>query len=106
MTHKPDLAEFEPTMGWHSLPASDKQLALLGKLGFDARSVKSRGQAKVLLDSFFGRKAKGLATVRQVQHLKRMGHVSPDTATFEEAKAFLDAKWGGQRKSKHIPANA
>ena len=35
----------------------------------------------------------GLASARQVLWLRKLGHPTPELATFEEAKQFLDAKW-------------
>jgi hypothetical protein len=37
------------------------------------------------------RRQLGLATPKQVRVLRRRGHPHPETATFEEAREFLDA---------------
>ena len=47
-----------------------------------------------MLDKLFLRRDLGLASARQVLWLRKLGHPTPELATFEEAKQFLDAKWG------------
>jgi superfamily II DNA or RNA helicase len=90
-----DLADFNPTMGWHGEPVSPKQQELLARYGIDADTVTSRGQASAIIDKLFLRMRLGLASAKQVRWLKRLGHPQPELATFEEAKAFLDNAWGG-----------
>jgi superfamily II DNA or RNA helicase len=84
------LAEFVPTMSWHAQPPSDKQLEVLTRFGLSAAAVSNKGQASVLLDRLIARRRLRLATPKQVRLLRRHGHPSPETATFEEAGKFLD----------------
>jgi len=55
--------------------------------------VLSKGHASLLLDRLITRRKLGLATPKQVRVMRRYGHGRPETATFEEAKAFLDAQF-------------
>ena len=55
--------------------------------------ITCKGQAGALLDKLFLRRDLGLASARQVLWLRKLGHPTPELATFEEAKQFLDAKW-------------
>lgn len=88
-----ELADFVPTMGWHGDPATGKQKAILSKFGVDPGTISCKGQAGALLDKLFLRRDLGLASARQVLWLRKLGHPTPELATFDEAKQFLDAKW-------------
>ena len=87
------LAEFSPTMGWHDDAPSDKQLAVLARFGMDGAAIQTKGHASFLLDRLITRRQLGLATPKQVRVLRRHGHPNPETATFQEASAFLDARF-------------
>jgi hypothetical protein len=93
------LAEFEPTMGWHSDAPTARQLQVLGRFGFDARQVTCKGHAAAILDRIFMRGQLKLATPKQLRWLTKLGHPDPQLATFDEAKLFLDEKF-----SKRSPA--
>ena len=86
------LAEFTPTMGWHFEAPSAKQLAFLSKAGISPGTVRCRGHASMLIDRIMTRRDIGLATPKQVRVMRRLGYESPETATFEDARAFLDEK--------------
>lgn len=88
------LANYEPEAGWESDAPSAKQIEILERNGFDSTAIKTRGQASRLMDLIFTRRSMGLATPKQLKWLIRLGHISPATATFEEATAFLDEKFG------------
>ena len=85
------LADFMPTMAWHAAPPTERQLEILKRFGLSTESILSKGHASLLLDRLITRRQLGLATPRQVRVLRRRGHPHPETATFEEAGAFLDA---------------
>jgi superfamily II DNA or RNA helicase len=87
------LAEFAPTMRWHGDAPTDKQLAVLGRFGIDTSCVQTKGHASLLLDRLITRRKLDLATPKQVRVLRRYGHPHPETATFKEAGAFLDARF-------------
>jgi len=84
-----DLAEFVPTMRWHEDEPTEKQRTLIARFGLDPDSVRNKGHASALLDKLFLRRNLNLATAKQVRWLERMGYPHYETATFEEASAFL-----------------
>jgi superfamily II DNA or RNA helicase len=96
-----ELAEFEPTMPWHSDGVTIKQIKMLGRYGIDHRNVASKGHAAAILDRIFSRSRLQLATPKQLLWLRKLGHPKPELATFQEAKQFLDEKFG-----KRSPATA
>jgi len=92
------LADYEPETAWESQPPTDRQSELLARAGFDLGRITCKGHASKLIDLLFRRREFGLATPKQVRWLARLGHPSPSLATFEEASAYLDQKFGGRRK--------
>jgi len=84
------LADFVPTMAWQEQSPSDKQLDVLARFGIDRKSIRCKGQASLLLDRLITRRQLGLATPKQVRVMRRRGHPSPETASFEEAREFLN----------------
>ena len=87
------LAEYVPTMVWQGHAPTSKQLDVLAKFGLDTMSILTKGHASMILDRLFTRRQLGLATPKQVRVMRRCGHRHPETATFEEAKEFLDARF-------------
>jgi superfamily II DNA or RNA helicase len=87
------LAEFTPLMQWQGDPPTAKQLDVLSRFGIDGNAILTKGHASLLLDRLITRRQLGLATPKQVRVLRRHGHPHPETATFKEAGAFLDAKF-------------
>jgi type I site-specific restriction endonuclease len=87
------LAEYVPTMAWQAQSPTSKQLDVLKNFGLDTMGVLSKGHASLLLDRLITRRKLGLATPKQVRVMRRYGHGRPETATFEEAKAFLNAQF-------------
>ena len=88
------LAEFVPVMQWQGDAPSDKQLEILAKFGIDTDAVLTKGHASFLLDRLITRRKMDLATPKQVRMLRRYNHPRPELATFKEAKAYLDFKFG------------
>ncbi len=97
-----ETAEFEPEFGWEASPASERQIEMLEKAGIDIEGM-TRGKASKVIDLLFMRRDRGLASPKQLRLLKRLGHPSPATETFEGASKWIDAKLGG-RKGPQIPA--
>lgn len=91
--HQPDIVDYEPTMGWHSMPPTAKQVELLKKQRIPEEAIKSRGHATELINRIFARRNLRLASINQVIWLRRLGHPHPAAATFKEAKQFLEQKW-------------
>lgn len=87
------LAEFQPTMRWHSEAVSPKQSELLARYGIDPLTVLSKGQASAILDKLFTRLRLNLATAKQVRWLRRYRYPKPELATFQEASQFLDTRF-------------
>ena len=87
------VVDFEAFLRWHEQPVTPAQQAALAATGFDPDLVTNRGHASAILDAIGDRRRKGLATPKQMKWLVRMGHRSPASATFEEASAFLDARF-------------
>lgn len=90
------LAEYVPTMAWQAQAPTAKQLDVLQKFGLDTMGILSKGHASMILDRLITRRQLGLATPKQVRVMRRYGHQRPETATFEEAKAFLDARFANR----------
>ena len=89
-----DVAEFEPTMGWHSAPLTEKQAKYLEKAKIDVATVKGRGQASALIHIHHQNQALVLATQPQRFLMRRLGYANWATATDREFKKFM-----GERKA-------
>jgi superfamily II DNA or RNA helicase len=96
--HELDLADYAPTMSWHSHPASAKQLSLIERYGLDPAAIRDRGHASAIIDRMFTRRNLGLATPKQVACLRRYGHPRPDLATFSEAQAWLSERFESSQR--------
>lgn len=89
-----DLAEYEPQTDQEAAPISEGQAGVLQRAGFDTEAFGCRGKASQYIDRIVQRRQAGLATPKQLKWLIKFRHPSPQTATFEEAGAFLDMKFG------------
>ena len=87
------ISQYEPLMNWERMPPSEKQMAVLLKAGFTEDAIKTKGLASKILSVLMPRWNAGLATLKQVKYLKKLGHLSPLTATFQQATEFLNARW-------------
>ena len=94
--HELDLADYEPTMPWHSQPPSPKQLALIERAGLNPAAIRDKGHAAALIDRILARRNLGLATPKQVACLRRHGHPRPDLVSFDEARSWMDERFGAQ----------
>jgi superfamily II DNA or RNA helicase len=86
-----EVADFEPTMHWHSDPMSEAQKALIEKWGVDVRGVKNKGHASQVIDAMVKRRDNGLATYKQVRLLQRQGVTGAHLLGFNEASNLIDA---------------
>jgi superfamily II DNA or RNA helicase len=81
------LEDWEPVYKWHRDKPSDKQIAVLEKAGVDLSVVQNKGMASVLLEGMSKRRDGGLATLKQVRFLARLGHANPDKVLFKDVDA-------------------
>ena len=91
--HAAALADYVPTMAWESKELSPGQAAFLSRSRIDPATITCRGLASKVIDVIISRHKQHLATAKQVEWLTKYAHPSPETATFEEAKAFLNSRW-------------
>jgi superfamily II DNA or RNA helicase len=87
------LTEFVPTMQWHQETPTQGQRDTLEKFGIDSVSVQSRGHASAVIDRLIKRAKLHLATPGQLRWLVKLRHPNPTLASFDEASAFLSAKF-------------
>ena len=85
-----DLVDYVPPFGWAAQDPSQDQRDRLEKLGIRSDNVKSQGEADMLLDKLSERKAKGLATPRQIKQLEMRGFQNVGTWSFEQARNLID----------------
>ena len=68
-----DLTDYVPTFAWEMAEPSQRQLETLEKFGIATDGIQSRGLASKLLDKCITRASAKLATVKQMQQLRRWG---------------------------------
>ena len=64
-----DLSGYVPSFGWEMAPATDKQKAVLEKLGILPDQIDNAGKAQKLLDRLDKRRDEGLTTPKQIRFL-------------------------------------
>lgn len=87
--HQPELLQYEPQAEWEKEALTDKQKELFASWGIKQKGL-TRGHASRIHHIVFNRRAKQLATPKQVLQLLRFGVEEPHTMTRQEAGAFLD----------------
>lgn len=93
-------ADYTPTTQGESMPVTDGQAGLLENYKIDLDSVTCRGHASKIIEAIISRSKLNLATPKQVRLLKQLKHPKPESATFDEASAYLDARLSrGKRKA-------
>ncbi len=88
--HDDTLMNYEPTMRWEMEQPSQKQKALLSKLGIDANQIRYKGHASKIIDVIFRRRDEKLCTVKQAAVLKRHG-IDPTSISFTRASEIIDS---------------
>ena len=68
-----DLSGYVPSFGWEMAPATDKQKAVLEKLGILPDQIDNAGKAQKLLDRLDKRRDEGLTTPKQIRFLEGRG---------------------------------
>lgn len=85
-----DLANYKPIFGPEAQAPSQSQKDSLEKLGIKADSVETSGQAEKLLNTINDRRARGLATPKQIKQLENRGFQNVGTWSFEQARRLID----------------
>lgn len=85
-----DLANYRPIFGPEAQAPSQDQKDSLEKLGIKADSVETSGQAEKLLNTINDRRARGLATPKQIKQLENRGFQNVGTWSFEQARRLID----------------
>ena len=85
-----DLANYRPIFGPEAQAPSQDQKDILEKLGIKADSVETSGQAEKLLNTINDRRARGLATPKQIKQLENRGFQNVGTWSFEQARRLID----------------
>ena len=85
-----DLSGYVPAFGWEMGPPSEKQQAVLEKLGILPDAVESAGKAAKLLDRLDKRREAGLTTPKQIRFLEGRGFQHVGTWRFESARKLID----------------
>lgn len=87
-----DLADWEPTLPWHELPATDEMIQHLKHFNVHVVEGLRAGLADALIERIKTRMHLGLATPKQLQLLRRQGHPSPETATVGQAGVWIQQR--------------
>ena len=87
-------------MPWQHLAPTAKQLKALDAFGADISAVTTKGLASHLLDRLFDRKETGMASLRQIRLMQKMGHEHALEATAQEAQAFLGGRFSRYRNER------
>lgn len=85
-----DLSGYIPAFGWEMSPVTEKQSAVLEKLGILPEDVGCAGKAQKLLDRLEKRRAEGLTTPKQIRFLESRGFNHVGTWGFDSAKSLID----------------
>lgn len=85
-----DLSGYVPSFGWEMAPATDKQKAVLEKLGILPDQIDNAGKAQKLLDRLDKRRIEGLTTPKQIRFLEGRGFQHVGTWQFDDARKMID----------------
>lgn len=85
-----DSVTYEPVLPWEKAAPTEGQRACLAKAGIDAALISSRGLASKLIEGLVKRREKGLATIKQVSLMRRLGYREDlNAVSFAEASAWI-----------------
>ena len=85
-----DLTNYRPSFGPEAQAPSQDQKDSLERLGIRADSVETSGQADRLLDAINDRRARGLATPKQIKQLENRGFQNVGKWSFDQARKLID----------------
>ena len=83
------LVDYEPAFKWEEAEPSQKQIEALSRFGIDAEGI-SRGYASAIMGRLVDRSKRNLATVKQINCLRKHGY-DPIDWTFEQASKKISA---------------
>lgn len=88
-----DAANYSPSPAnrWQIEPPTQKQLSAIQKFRISTENIKTKGHASKILDVLMSRAKMNLATPKQVELLRKLGHENPFEATRYEAQVFISA---------------
>lgn len=83
------LINYEPTYFWEKEPATDKQIAVLEKMGIATDTIQNKGYASLLFEKLKMRQSMGYASPKQIRELEKRGFRNVGTWTFNEASKVI-----------------
>lgn len=83
----PVLAGYQPETAADAAPASKEELDFILKAGLDSSAVKTSGQAQKIIGRIVDRDKLGLATVKQLSFLKKLGFPDETASLMKKAQA-------------------
>jgi superfamily II DNA or RNA helicase len=81
------LANYQPTLAWHSQPPTEGQLTLLRRWGFDPSGITMKGLASEMIGTLTARKSLKLATPAQLNFMHTLGIPDDEAAKLTEEAA-------------------
>ena len=84
-----DLTDYVPTFAWEMAPPSQRQLETLEKFGIATDSIEYKGLASRLLDKCITRAGAKLATVKQMQVLRKWGFRDVQLWSMKDASKIM-----------------
>jgi superfamily II DNA or RNA helicase len=94
------LKNYTPLSRREQMPATEPQLKYISSFGVDPSTVDCFGVASQLLTILPVRRSRGMATLKQVQVLKRAHRVQPERYTLKEATREISAIFS-ERKQRN-----
>jgi type I site-specific restriction endonuclease len=83
------LIDYVPEFDWELRKPTETQLITIQKFGVSAESVKTKGEATVLLNELIGRTEKKLATPKQIRFLESRGFKHVGNWAFDDANKMI-----------------
>ena len=84
-----ELLNYEPVFQWETAEATEPQVKALESFGLDAEGI-TKGYASKVIDKMIKRRKAGLATIKQINALRKHGY-EPTDWSFEQASKKLSA---------------
>jgi superfamily II DNA or RNA helicase len=101
-----DVAEFEPLSKADAAPQTDRQAEFLTRQGIDPESVRGKGHASAIIGAITERLKLDLASPRQANLMRQLGHPAPYRASRTQAAEFLARRIGPKKpRTKSDPTD-